>query len=160
MRRKNIIAAVAIILLTVVYATLTAQLPTRSLPDTPGPTFFPWVNIFLLLVLSISLLISSIFTIKTVENSDEFHEGPRKTKSTVIAFISFILYLILLPSVGFVMATIPFFAAMMVLFSEKRFLQIIIGSITFTVFFYILFRYGFNIFLPTGNWQNLLGAFS
>ena len=48
MRRKNIIAAVAIILLTVVYATLTAQLPTRSLPDTPGPTFFPWVNIFLL----------------------------------------------------------------------------------------------------------------
>ena len=70
MRRKNIIAAVAIILLTVVYATLTAQLPTRSLPDTPGPTFFPWVNIFLLLVLSISLLISSIFTIKTVENSD------------------------------------------------------------------------------------------
>lgn len=160
MRRKNIIAAVAIILLTVVYATLTTQLPTRSLPDTPGPTFFPWVNIFLLLVLSISLLIGSIFTIKTVENRDEFHDEPRKTKSTVLAFLSFIFYLILLPSIGFVMATIPFFAAMMILFSEKRLLQIIIGSISFTVFFYVLFRYGFNIFLPTGNWQNLLGAFS
>jgi putative tricarboxylic transport membrane protein len=160
MRRKNIIAAVVIILLTIIYATMTSQLPTRSLPDTPGPTFFPWVNTFLLLVLSVSLLIKSISTNKNIEPNKENKKTSSKTKPTTLAFIVFIFYLVLLPILGFIIATIPFFAMMMVLFSEKRVLHIVVASVSFTTFFYILFRHGFNIFLPIGEWQNLIAILS
>ena len=99
-------------------------------------------------------------TNKNIEPNKENKKTSSKTKPTTLAFIVFIFYLVLLPILGFIIATIPFFATMMVLFSEKRVLHIVVGSVSFTTFFYILFRHGFNIFLPIGEWQNLIATLS
>ena len=104
MRRRNITAALVLLAIGAGYGLLTSQLPTRSLPDTPGPPFFPWINTTVILVLS----------------------------------------------------TIPFFAALMVLFGEARPLRVSTGSILSTAFLYLLFRHGFGVFLPTGLLKGLV----
>ncbi len=57
MHLRNIIAAVVLLAVGVAYTVLTFQLPERSLPNTPGPNFFPLVIVVIFLVLALSLLI-------------------------------------------------------------------------------------------------------
>ncbi len=73
---------------------------------------------------------------------------------------AFVVYLLLLPGFGFVLATVPFFAALMLLFGEWRWLRVGLGSVAMTAFLYILFRHGFNVFLPRGVVPDLLGGLS
>lgn len=73
-----------------------------------------------------------------------------KLKLAATAMVLFLLYLVVMPVLGFVLATCPFFAAMMMLYGEKRPLWVSIGAIGFTAVLYIIFRHGFNVFLPQG----------
>ena len=61
MRRRNIIAAVVLIVSALFYGGLTAQLPTRTLPNTPDPSFFPWINTAIILALSVLLLARTLW---------------------------------------------------------------------------------------------------
>ena len=151
MRRKNIIAAMVIIVITIIYGLMTLQLPTRSLPDTPGPTFFPWINVVIILFLSVVLLLSSVFSTKNfnLEFKQEETQSNHNLRA-LLALIGFAVYLVTLPSFGFLFTTIPFFSFLMVMFSEKRPLYILSSSVGLTFLFYFVFRYGFNIFLPAG----------
>jgi len=54
------------------------------------------------------------------------------------------------PGRGFILATAPFFAVMMVLFGERRPIWVGGGAVCTTVLLYALFRYGFGVFLPRG----------
>ena len=60
MRRRNIIAAALLLVVTVGYGALTTQVPVRNLPGTPGPSFFPWINTIVLLALSLGLLVQGL----------------------------------------------------------------------------------------------------
>jgi hypothetical protein len=121
MRRKNIIAAVVLIACAILYGVLTANLPVRTLPDTPDPSFFPWINTVIMLVLSVWLLARGL-------------KRPATER----------------PGLGFILATVPFFAVMMVLFGERRLIWVCGGAVCATVLLYTLFRYGFGVFLPRG----------
>jgi putative tricarboxylic transport membrane protein len=146
MRRRNVIAAIVLIALSVGYGVLTAYLPERSLPNTPGPPFFPWINTVILMTLSLALLASGLFGGDArVATTDR---GARLRGAAVLG--SFFGYLLVLPGLGFVLATIPFFALMMALFGERRPLPVAAGAIGITLVLYILFRYGFSVFLPSG----------
>jgi len=157
MRRRNIIAAAALLVLTIGYGVLTSQLPWRTLPDTPGPPFFPWVNTVILLALSAGLLLQGILG-KTENGIEQPSMDPAQRWQTVWALGAFVVYLAILPGLGFLVATAPFFAALMVLFGERRWLWIAIGSIGVTVFLYVLFRHGFNVFLPRGVFPDLFSG--
>jgi len=157
MRRRNIIAAVALIVLSLGYGALTTQLPIRSLPDTPGPPFFPWVNTVVLLALSLGLLVQGL------RGTAADDSGPPVTSSNAVqrrlaiwALGAFVAYLVVLPGLGFLLATAPFFAVLMVLFGEKRWLWVVLGSIGMTTFLYVLFRHGFAVFLPRGILPDLI----
>ena len=123
MRRRNIIAAVVLLVVTLGYGALTTQLPVRSLPDTPGPPFFPWINTIILLALSLGLLVQGLMArptgaIEAVATPDNVATRRR----TIWALGAFVVYLVILPGLGFLLATTPFFAALMVLFGERRWL--------------------------------------
>ena len=152
MRRKNITAAIVIIVMAMIYGLITLQLPTRSLPDTPGPTFFPWINVVIILFLSVLLLLSSAFTKENGSQDTKRKDVTQNNQNLrgLWAIIGFSIYLIILPNFGFLISTIPFFAFLMILFSEKRPLYILSNSIGITFLFYFVFRHGFNIFLPQG----------
>ena len=44
----------------------------------------------------------------------------------------------------------------MVLFGERRWLWVVIGSVATTTILYILFRHGFSVFLPRGILPDLI----
>ena len=145
MRRRNIIAALVLLALGAGYGILTSQLPARSLPDTPGPPFFPWINTIVILALSATLLIQGLAG----------PDGPAPAvaqgrKRAAWALGVFIVYLAILPGLGFILATAPFFAALMLLFGEDRPSRVALGAAAATMLLYLLFRQGFGVFLPTG----------
>lgn len=155
MRRRNLIAAAVLIALSIAYGILTSQLPVRSLPNTPGPHFFPWINTAILVVLSLSLLASGVF------GRDEAvpRTTSREARLRALALIGVIAgYLLILPGLGFVLATIPFFALMMMLFGERRPLPVAAGAIGITVTLFVVFRHGFGVFLPRGVLAGLFGG--
>jgi len=146
MRRKNIIAALVLIAFAVVYGALTSQLPARTLPNTPDPSFFPWVNTVLIIILSAWLLLRGL---KRPIEANPDQAGPERRR-VIWALGAFIIYLALLPGLGFILATAPFFAVMMVLFGERRPAFVGGGALAVTLVLYVVFRHGFGVFLPRG----------
>jgi hypothetical protein len=147
MRRRNLIAAIVLLVLGAGYGILTSQLPERSLPDTPGPPFFPWINTVVILALSAGLLVQGLWGRDgdaTVEGA-----GPGRGRAAW-ALGAFIVYLAVLPGLGFIVATVPFFGTLMALFDERRPAMLAAGAIGATVLLYLVFRHGFGIFLPAG----------
>lgn len=145
MRRRNLIAALFLLALGAGYGILTTQLPVRSLPDTPGPPFFPWINTIVILALSATLLVQGLV------GANGPVPAPAAGRGRAIWVLGvFVVYLVTLPGLGFILATIPFFAALMVLFGEVRPLRVALGAVVTTGFLYLLFRHGFGVFLPTG----------
>lgn len=147
MRTRNLIAATLLLAFCAGYGYLTANLPTRAIENTTQPSFFPWVVTIILTVLSLSLLIQGVFNIGSDESAKE-NEFP--VRRSLIGLIIFILYLALLPYLGFIVANIPLFAALMMLYGERRPIWIGGGSIIITLVIFFLFREGFQIRLPAG----------
>ncbi len=146
MRRRNIIAAVVLIVCALLYGALTAQLPTRTLPNTPDPSFFPWINTAIILALSVLLLARSLWW----PAPERVKSGTGQHRRATWALAAYVAYLLAMPGLGFVLATAPFFAVMMVLFGERRPFWVGGGAVCATVLLYVLFRHGFGVFLPRG----------
>ena len=145
MRRRNIIAALVLLALGAGYGFLTSQLPVRSLPDTPGPSFFPWINTIAILTLSAALLVQGL-----IGADGPVSAGGKSRQRGIWALGVFIVYLAFLPGLGFILATAPFVVAMMVLFGESGVLRVALGAAAVTAILYLLFRHGFGVFLPAG----------
>lgn len=147
MRAKNIGAALFLMVFGIWYGYMTSQLPERTLPNTPGPPFFPWILTIGLLILSTAWLINSF----RMENGGSiFSEKKEYLLYPAAGLMIFLLFLIFLPQLGFLVGSILFFAGLMVVSGEKRRLWIVISSIVIPVFLFFLFRYGFVILLPQG----------
>jgi hypothetical protein len=149
MRRRDIIAATALIVGGAVYGYLAWRLPERSLPNTPGPPFFPLIVATIILALSAALLFQALSSPddSAADNSATTRDSQRLAYWALAAFLG---YIVLLPTLGFIAATIPFFALLMVLFGEHRPHLVAVGAVAATVILYAVFRHGFGIFLPRG----------
>jgi len=148
MRHKNIIAGIILTALGLAYGYMTTGLPVRSLPNTPGPSFFPWILTFCLLVLSVSLLVQGLRMGK--DEAPPGNDGGGSIPAFLFLIV-FAVYLALLPFMGFLAASIPFFAVLMVLYGETRKLWIASLSFGVPVFLFLLFRDVFNIPMPRGS---------
>ena len=60
MRAKNSGASLVCLAFGLLYGYLTTGLPIRTLPNTPGPPFFPWILTVAMLVLSAAWFFSSL----------------------------------------------------------------------------------------------------
>ena len=144
MRKKNLISSIAFLLIGVWYSYFTYWLPIRTLPNTPGPSFFPWGIAVCFLGLSILLLFKNFITKKDKEEEEEEIFGKKILALILLMFI----YISLLPFTGFLLITPFFFASFMYLTSEKRFFYISFFSISIPLFIFYLFQNVFSIFLP------------
>ena len=152
MRRRNIIAGSFLIAMAVGYGVLASQLPARTLPNTPDPSFFPWINTVILLVLSAALLGQGLLT----PADDGEPAPPARFADGAWLIATLIAYLVVLPGLGFLVASVPFFGALMVLFGERRPLWLVAGGVAVPLLLFVLFRYGLRIFLPLGVLQGLV----
>ena len=150
MARRNIIAAIVLILVGIGYGVLTARLPTRQIDQTTEPWFFPFVVAACLLALSIALLIQGIRA-RAGEAATAATPLSRDGSGRAVAALGLaVAYLALLPSLGFLAANIPFFAGLMILFGERRPIRIVVGALGVPVVLFYLFREVFLILLPAG----------
>ena len=154
MRRRNVIAALILLGTGIFYAVLTNNLPTRGIDNTTDPSFFPWVNTVLFLGLSMALLVQG-FLPSTPDGTR--HTGRVFSVKTVSALVYFAVYLAILPRLGFLVANILLFAALMPLYGERRPLWLGLGSVLIPVALFFLFRDVFRILLPAGIASGLLG---
>lgn len=146
MRHRNLIAAIVFIALGIGYAILTSQLPTRTLQNSTQPSFFPWIIVVCLFVLSGALLIQSLLARPPAD------EPPQQQASPVrLAWIlAFVCYLVVLPGIGFVVANVLFFGALMYLYGDRNPIKIVLSSIVVPLVLFFLFRNLFQIRLPAG----------
>ena len=147
MARRNILAALALIGIGAWYGVMTAILPQRSLPNTPGPSFFPWLITGGLLLLSAGLLVQGIMGY--LRETPEPGTGGFPWHA-VYALAMFVAYLVALPYAGFLAASVPFFAGLMLLYGGRNPLIVGIAAIGVPVVLFIVFRHGFQILLPRG----------
>ena len=147
MKKRNLVASLFLFLFCAGYAYSTYQLPTRAIENSTQPSFFPWVIVVFLFVLTLSLLIQSLF----YKNTDKVEN--KKTlgyKISAYACILSISYLILLPILGFVFANILLFGGLMILYKEKRAIFVLTYSIAIPLVIFLIFKKIFSISLPVG----------
>ena len=153
MKRRNIAAACVLLAVAVGYGYQTALLPARTLPNTPDPSFFPWINTIMLGVLSFALLIQAV-----LRPNDEGVMGAQQASVPVItALVLILLYVVAMPFLGFVLSSVPLFALFMVLHNERRKLWLLIGAVGIPIFLFNLFKHLFGVPLPRGIFLGLLG---
>jgi hypothetical protein len=156
MGRRNIIAAIVLLALGLAYGLLITGLPLRTLPNTPDPSFFPWINAAILLALAAALLVQGLFF--TAGDEEQTEGIPARRQLPVLwVLAAFVAYLIALPPLGFVVATVPFFAALMVAYGERRALWLGAGALGVPILLFVVFRYGFGVLLPRGLLSGLVG---
>jgi len=154
MRTKNIVAALVLIALGAGYGYLTAGLPTRSLPNTPDPSFFPWIITACLLLLSVILLVQGLAA--PGKGSGDAVGAP-PLRAPVVFLVAFAAYVAVLPYAGFLLTSVPFFALLMALYGERRWGVIAAASLTVPVVLVLVFRHVFQVPLPKGVLAGILG---
>ena len=108
--RRNVLGGSILLAVGIGYAVLTAALPNRTLPNTPGPAFFPWVISAGLIMLPLALILQSL------REGQEDNVPIQFNHSRVLALGLFLAYIVLMPYIGFIVVSVPFFAALMWLY--------------------------------------------
>ena len=156
MRRKHVTAAVILIGFGGWYGYQTALLPTRTLPHAPSPAFFPGLLTLCLLVLAILLFVQGL---RDVNAGVWLAEHPASLAKPAAGLLLLVGYVAALPQLGFVVASIPFFAVLTRLSGERRWLWIVAPSIVIPLVLFGLFRYVFRILLPQADfWSAMWSA--
>ena len=147
MSLKNVIGALLLLIVGLVYGYLTTQLPERSVPNVPGPAFFPGLVAILMILLSATLLIKGVIGLKRESAMSGGFSFPLRPLLMLGWWLGFI---IALPYAGFLLAGIPFFAGLMLMCEQPRWAVVVAGSVGIPLILFYLFRHGLNILLPLG----------
>ena len=154
MRVRDVSAALILIVFGVGYGYLTAGLPKRSLPNTPDPSFFPWIITACLLILAAALLVQGL---RAHRDARDGADTGGSLRAPTVFLILFVAYVAALPFTGFVVASVPFFAVLVWLYGERRWGWICAYAVAVPVILVFVFRHGLQIPLPTGMLASVLG---
>jgi drug/metabolite transporter (DMT)-like permease len=148
MGKTEIIIGVCLMILSVLFYALTYQFPAQTLAF--SPKIFPRFVSICLFIISAVLVIQGATAVR--KSSREKKPELTIPKAFLLRLFLGILigygYTRLLPITGYVVATPPFIAGIMLVFEEKRWFKIVATSIITTSMLYILFRMIFRVPLP------------
>ncbi len=148
MGKKEIIIGVFLMVLSLVFYLLTYQFPHQTLAF--SPRIFPRFVSACLFLISCVLLIQGITAVR--QRTEEKRFTPIIDRAFLMRLFVGILigyaYTRLLSLAGYLVATPPFIAGIMLVFNEKRWLKIVATSVITTGLLYILFRIIFRVPLP------------
>jgi hypothetical protein len=148
MNLRNLLAGLVLCAVTITYASLITTIPDRTLPNTPGPTFMPWLVAAALGTLSVLLVGQAIAGLaRETPSLAGFIEVDPKGIALLAAMA---ILLVAIPYFGFLYSSIAFFAVAMMLYGGRQPLPIIVAAIAIPLLLQTLFRYAFSIILPAG----------
>ena len=156
---KNIIGSGIVIIITLIamYGALKVPMGTIQKPE---PGFFPtYVCILLLIICAYAIVKELLFPPKQqIEEIDLWDEdgggadGESNMKAVIIVSVLLILYLFLLPILGYMISTLLMMFALLRVYQYKNWWISIIVAIIVTGLSYLIFHVWFGTLLPTGLW--------
>ncbi|MBP1948315.1 tripartite tricarboxylate transporter TctB family protein [Virgibacillus litoralis] len=116
---------------------------------------FPNIVIGILTLLSLCLLVNSIYRMKQEDDSKlnfSLKMVLRENKKVILTFVLFGLYVFLLSYIGYFVSSILFMISLyFVLANNKQKLwAVFLGFTVFTTVLYFVFQNALSVFLPTG----------
>ena len=156
---RDLIMGAVMLALSVFYLLFTQQIKTRPklTPPYAGARVIPNLLGVILAVLSVILIVQGWRKLKAPEKAEEKGADVLAVAETFAVIIG---YTVLLQPAGFILSTVIYlFAQMMVLApTDKRNpVVFIIVSVAFTAFVFVAFRIGLQQLLPRGIIESLLG---
>jgi len=137
---------------------------TRGLPQSPlvpiGPDFYPRIGLMVMALLSALLLVIDLWRQRsqTTIAPAEAPAAPemRNYQLVGISFAVFAGYVILLPQLGYRVATFAFMAALQAVFeaprSARRWTLILVSALATSAVTYVVFEHYLSVLLPRGKW--------
>lgn len=133
------------LLLFSIYVWLTANAFPPSNSIGPGADFFPKITATILGILSVLLVF------KKEENAGDIFTLQRGSIPKFIGgFISLIIYVILVPTIGFFISTVLVSFVWMLLMGIRKWVVLVSVSILLSVVVVLLFEYVMNVPIPHG----------
>jgi len=148
MGKVDIIIGACLMILSGVFYGITFQFPEQTLAF--SPKIFPRFVSICLFILSAILLMQGALAVRRGSTDEAVRLTIDKAILTRLLCGTLIgyIYTQLLPIVGYVVATPPFIAGIMLVFNEKRVIRIVACAIITTGVLYICFRIIFKVPLP------------
>jgi putative tricarboxylic transport membrane protein len=116
----------------------------------PGPGFLPFVTGLVLVALSLILLVSRLLQRKdTAASTVEPMPGGQALQRILIVLGALCLYVLILEPMGFMVTTLLFMMALLRL-EPRKWMFILLVSISATAFFFVLFKVLLRVPLPAG----------
>ena len=147
---RNLVAGLVLCAVTVVYASLIGSIPDRTLPNTPGPSFMPWLIAAAMGILSLCLVVQAALALLRPTGATPAIEFASFDSRAALLLAAMALFVAAIPILGFLIAGIVFFACAMVLFGARNPFTVIAGAIAVPLLLQLLFRHVFSIILPAG----------
>ena len=106
MALKEFVTGIVLLIVALAYGYLGLQLPERSVPNVPGPAFFPGLVALFILLLSISLTIKGLIGLKSKPHTSGALTLSWQSAMVIVWCFCFVA---ILPYAGFLLSAIPFF---------------------------------------------------
>lgn len=134
----------------------------RNIPSNPlvplGPDFYPRFLLLLIIVLSLALMIQDAWPGQRDEKRN--YRGPnffiKKYRPTLLCFLSFTAYILLLPVLGFLLSTILFVSVLQWILGGaalRRLPVSVIVGVGTAVIIFLVFEVYLRVFFPRGIWH-------
>ncbi len=173
MNRANVFSGIFCLAFGLLLAGLASQVPNFTMTDQLGGRFFPMLVAIGIIICSVGLIITGLMNIEIAggqvggKNADAPEdEEPEDTPEEVVinepqifgmpaprarlfGFIaSMAVYTLILNLVGYIVASLIVFTAMIVIAGERRPIPVIAGSVFITAILYALFAVIFGMNVP------------
>jgi putative tricarboxylic transport membrane protein len=135
---------------------------TRGLPQSSfvpvGPDFYPRIVLVIMAALSVMLIASDLWRQRSQATAGAAEPAPEKRNYRLvgITFAVFAGYVVLLPLVGYRVATFIFMVALQAVIeppqSARRWIVVLISALATAAVTYLVFDDYLSVLLPRGSW--------
>ncbi|MBQ8081898.1 MAG: tripartite tricarboxylate transporter TctB family protein [Clostridia bacterium] len=159
---KDLILGVVMLALSVAYTVYARQIKTRPklTPSYASAQIIPTLLGVLLAILSLCLIFQGVRKLRTAGEAGGQKMSRVDLLSVTLTFAAMVLYIVLLPNLGFILSTIIFLFLQITILAptEKRNLLLFaVIAVVFTAIAFVAFRIGLSQLLPRGPIEALLG---
>jgi putative tricarboxylic transport membrane protein len=141
--------ALALLAFCVFAAVLTTGLSTVGTGTWAGPSFFPWLMIGGIAVLSIALALRSLAHSRQPNNGGGSHTtGGRVLSKLALFFVLMVAYAFVYVPMGYIASTTAFFIIAMLVLGERKILQFAIIPLGIVLSVYLVFTQIIKVYLP------------
>ena len=132
-----------------------------KIPSNPlvpiGPAFYPRFLFLLILALSLVLVVRDLISRPRSEGKERssLKTWLKSYQATLISFLVFTLYVLLLPKLGYLLSTFLFVSALHWLLGMPRWRRLagsLVLGIATSLITYLIFESYLRVFLPIGTW--------